>query len=269
MYLDALIANSPFGIVTKDEDNRVLFCNRAFEEMFLYSQQELQGKYIDDLIASHDREDAARLTQAVLNGGVTHATTQRRRKDGTLIDVELHGIRILSGDMFVGAFAIYQDITERRRSEEKLQVLRNRLTRAQEEERSRIARDLHDDIGQRLALLTIDLEQLKLASMKVSAALAMEVETAGPNGQRDHHRCSPRVPPLASVAGGITGAGAGAAQFLPGFCGAQHDEDPVLQRAAHLPAAGRCVFVHVPRGSGSDSQRAEAQRLCAGLRGAG
>jgi len=176
MYLDALIANSPFGIVTKDEDNRVLFCNRAFEEMFLYSQEELKGKYIDDLIASHDREDASRLTQAVINGGVTHATTQRRRKDGTLIDVELHGIRILSGDMFVGAFAIYQDITERRRSEEKLQVLRNRLTRAQEEERSRIARDLHDDIGQRLALLTIDLEQLKLASLRVNSALAMEVE---------------------------------------------------------------------------------------------
>ncbi len=176
MYLDALIANSPFGIVTKDEDNRVLFCNRAFEEMFFYSQQELQGKYIDDLIARHDREEAGRLTRAVLNGGVTHATAQRRRKDGTLIDVELHGIRIFSGEKFVGAFAIYQDITERRRSEEKLQALRNRLTRAQEEERSRVARDLHDDIGQRLALLTIDLEQVKAASLKASASLASELE---------------------------------------------------------------------------------------------
>ncbi|HUI51234.1 MAG TPA: PAS domain S-box protein [Terriglobales bacterium] len=177
MYLDALIANSPFGIVTKDEENRVLFCNRAFEEMFLYSQAELRGKYIDDIIAPHDREEAARMTQATLDGGVTHATAQRRRKDGTLIDVELHGIRILSGEMFVGAFAIYQDISERRRSDEKLQALRNRLTRAQEEERSRIARDLHDDIGQRLALLTIDLEQIRLASEKISAALAMELET--------------------------------------------------------------------------------------------
>ncbi len=176
MYLDALIANSPFGIVTKDEDNRVLFCNRAFEEMFFYSQQELQGKYIDDLIARHDREEAGRLTREVLSGGVTHATAQRRRKDGTLIDVELHGIRIFSGERFVGAFAIYQDITERRRSEEKLQALRNRLTRAQEEERSRVARDLHDDIGQRLALLTIDLEQIKVASQKASDSLAGELE---------------------------------------------------------------------------------------------
>jgi signal transduction histidine kinase len=90
--------------------------------------------------------------------------------------VELHGIRIFSGERFVGAFAIYQDITERRRSEEKLQALRNRLTRAQEEERSRVARDLHDDIGQRLALLTIDLEQVKMASLKDSASVARELE---------------------------------------------------------------------------------------------
>ena len=176
MYLDALIAHSPFGIVTKDEESRVLFCNPAFEQMFQYSQQELQGKSIDDVIAPHDREEAARMTQAVLKGGVFHGTAQRRRKDGTFIDVELHGMRIYSGEKFVGAFAIYQDITERRRSEEKLQTLRSRLTRAQEEERSRVARDLHDDIGQRLALLSIDLEQMKLASMKGGASLASELE---------------------------------------------------------------------------------------------
>lgn len=177
MYLDALIANSPLGIVTKDEQNRVVFCNPAFERMFLYSQNELQGKDIDVIIAPHDLEEAGRMTFAVHGGGVIHATAQRRKKDGTLIDVELHGIRVYSGETFVGAFAIYQDISERRRSEEKVQALRNRLTRTQEEERSRIARDLHDDIGQRLALLSIDLEQMKLASQQDGSAFARELET--------------------------------------------------------------------------------------------
>ncbi|HEV8075062.1 MAG TPA: PAS domain S-box protein, partial [Candidatus Acidoferrum sp.] len=176
MYLDALIANSPLGIVTKDEQNRVVFCNPAFERMFHYSQNELQSQDIDNIIASHEMEEANRMTFAVRGGGVVHATTQRKRKDGTLIDVELHGIRVFSGETFVGAFAIYQDISERRRSEEKLQALRNRLTRTQEEERSRIARDLHDDIGQRLALLTIDLEQMKLASQQDGLAFAKELE---------------------------------------------------------------------------------------------
>jgi PAS domain S-box-containing protein len=198
MYLDALIANSPLGIVTKDERNRVVFCNPAFERMFHYSQNELHGKDVDEIIASHDLEEANRMTFAVRGGGVIHATTQRRRKDGTLIDVELHGIRVYSGETFVGAFAIYQDITERRRSEEKLQVLRNRLTRMQEEERSRIARDLHDDIGQRLALLTIDLEQMKLASEHDGSAFAGELEalvrTAG-EITSDVHNVSRRLHP--------------------------------------------------------------------------
>jgi len=198
MYLDALIANSPLGIVTKDEQNRVVFCNPAFERMFHYTQSELQGKDIDDIIASHNREEANRMTSEVRDGGVVHATTQRRRKDGVLMDVELHGIRVFSGETFVGAFAIYQDITERRRSEEKLQALRNRLTRTQEEERSRIARDLHDDIGQRLALLTIDLEQMKLSSQQDGSALANElatlVRTAG-EITSDVHNVSRRLHP--------------------------------------------------------------------------
>jgi PAS domain S-box-containing protein len=198
MYLDALIANSPLGVVTKDEQNRVVFCNPAFERMFHYPQGELHGKDIDEIIALHDLEEANRMTYAVRDGGVVHATAQRSRKDGTLIDVELHGIRVFSGETFVGAFAIYQDITERRRSEEKLQALRNRLTRTQEEERSRIARDLHDDIGQRLALLSIDLEQMKITSLKVSSALARELEvlvrTAG-EITSDVHNVSRRLHP--------------------------------------------------------------------------
>ena len=177
MYLDALIFNSPFGIVIKDEYQRVRFCNPAFERMFQFSQSEIEGMDLDELIAPHDRGGAARLTGLSRETGVVHATTQRCRKDGTLLDVELHGVRLFSDSKFVGAFAFYQDISERKRSEEKLQALRSRLTRAQEEERARIARDLHDDTGQRLALLSIDLEQLKQFSVKSQSALTPQLDS--------------------------------------------------------------------------------------------
>jgi PAS domain S-box-containing protein len=177
MYMDALISNVPLGIVIKDQNQLVRFCNPAFERMFLYTQAEIQGKQLDDLIAPHDKEEAALLSDVVQQGGAVHTIARRRRKDGTFIDVELYGVKVFSGDSFIGAFAIYQDITERKKSEEKLVALRSKLARAQEEERARIARDLHDDTGQRLALLSIDLEQLKQASMKLESSLAEQLES--------------------------------------------------------------------------------------------
>jgi signal transduction histidine kinase len=56
---------------------------------------------------------------------------------------------------------ILQDITERRRAEEALSCMNRRVIEAEERERNRIARDLHEDIGQRLALLAIAVAQLK------------------------------------------------------------------------------------------------------------
>jgi two-component system, NarL family, sensor kinase len=197
-YMQALLANIPLAIVIKDENQLVRFCNPAFERMFQFTPAEIQGKNLDDLIAPHDRREAAQLSHAVQTGGVVHATARRRRKDGTFLDVELHGIRVFSGNSFVGAFAIYQDISDRKRSEEKLISLRNRLSRAQEEERARIARDLHDDAGQRLALLSIDLEQLKQASMRIKSSLTEQLETlvrAASEITSDVHNVSRRLHP--------------------------------------------------------------------------
>lgn len=61
---------------------------------------------------------------------------------------------------FCGYIGSCMDITERRASEESLHSLTGRLIRAQEEERARIARELHDDFSQRLALLGVGLGQL-------------------------------------------------------------------------------------------------------------
>ena len=76
-----------------------------------------------------------------------------------------------------------QDITERKRAEEALSSVNGRLIEAQESERARIARDLHDDIGQRLAMLTMALEQVKGlqpdASGEVRSSLdALQKQTA-------------------------------------------------------------------------------------------
>jgi PAS domain S-box-containing protein len=245
MYMEALISNIPLGIVIKGENQLVRFCNPAFEHMFLFSQGEIQGKNLDDLIASHDRHEAAQLSHAVQTGGVVHTVVRRRRKDGTFLDVEVHGIKVFSGKSFVGAFAIYQDITDRRRSEEKLIMLRNRLARAQEEERARIARDLHDDAGQRLALLSIDLEQLKQTSMQIKSSLTEQLESlvkAASEITSDVHNVSRRLHPSQVE---LLGLAAALSNFCKDFAARngmeiEFIEDELPQRPAQ--DAALCLF---------------------------
>lgn len=84
-----------------------------------------------------------------------------RRYDGEYRWVHDIGVPRFNNDgSFAGFIGSCMDVTERKLAEEALASLSRRLIQAQEQERIRIARELHDDIGQRLAILTIELEQL-------------------------------------------------------------------------------------------------------------
>jgi PAS domain S-box-containing protein len=86
------------------------------------------------------------------------------RPDNSVIWLEknAHAFFDEKGTMF-RMIGMVSDVTEQRLSEEALSSVSRRLIEAQENERARIARELHDDIGQRLALLSVTLEQLKRA----------------------------------------------------------------------------------------------------------
>jgi signal transduction histidine kinase len=81
-------------------------------------------------------------------------------KDGG-IRIGLASAELIEIDGEPCVLAVAADITERKLAEEALSGMSRRLIEAHEEERTRIARDLHDDINQRLALLAIDIERLK------------------------------------------------------------------------------------------------------------
>jgi PAS domain S-box-containing protein len=69
--------------------------------------------------------------------------------------------RFNSDDSFAGYIGSCIDVTERKLAEEALNSISGRLIEAQEQERTRIARELHDDFSQRIALLAIELDLLK------------------------------------------------------------------------------------------------------------
>ena len=74
---------------------------------------------------------------------------------------------------FAKSYGVLRDITERRRVEQELQDLSRRLMQAQEDERAFLARELHDDVSQRLAVLAINVGRAELAAPRGEQAEAM------------------------------------------------------------------------------------------------
>jgi PAS domain S-box-containing protein len=127
-YLNTLIEISPVGIAVLDKEERIQMCNPAFERLFLFSREEMQGFNLDELIIPTELvSEAESLTRQTLGGASVHATSRRRRKDGTLVDVEIYAVPLVMDDKPLGFLGLYQDVTERKQVEEALAQERDLL----------------------------------------------------------------------------------------------------------------------------------------------
>ena len=100
-----------------------------------------------------------------------------RRHDGEFRWVLDIGVPRFNADgSFAGYIGSVIDVTDHKEAEQALATLSGRLIQAQEEERHRIARELHDDISQRLALLAVELQGIANVSPKSSVELRDRTE---------------------------------------------------------------------------------------------
>ena len=121
-FLETLNETSPVAIVILDNHENIVSCNRAFERLYGYLSAEIVGKNLDALITTPETiQEAGAYTRQALSSHV-HGIGKRRRKDGELVTVELHGVPVIVNGEKIGALAIYHDITEldktRREAEE-------------------------------------------------------------------------------------------------------------------------------------------------------
>ncbi len=112
-YFGDLVLNSPVAIVTLDTQHRIVTCNPAFEQLYGYPQADIVGVNLDELISTESsRQEAVAITQHVLQEGAMRSIGRRRRRDGSLVDVEVLGVPVLVEGELVGLMGLYHDISE-------------------------------------------------------------------------------------------------------------------------------------------------------------
>ena len=154
-FLDALIEHSPVAILVLNAEEKVTLCNPAFENLFGYRLCEIAGTGACQAITPAElRAETLELSRRVSGGETVHAVTRRVKKSGALVDVEVYGVPLVVAGRRMGLYWLFQDISERREAERTLRGFSAQLSRLQEEERRKVARDLHDTIGQSLTALS-------------------------------------------------------------------------------------------------------------------
>ena len=127
-YFESLVDISPVAVVTMDRDEVVTGWNPAATSLFGYPTEEAIGTISELVLDSEDLPpDAAIVPDDVLAAGRIDRVTQRARKDGSLVDVEVSMVPLHFEGDHAGFYAIYRDITAVKQAETRFRRLAEEL----------------------------------------------------------------------------------------------------------------------------------------------
>jgi len=145
-----------------DLEGNVVAANKASANITGYSLEELSTIKSGNLFAEDCLEDINHIEDSLLKNGTLGRLSEAKiiRKDKSEAYVQLSTNPVFSNGQIVGFQHIARDITEQKRMQENLRFYLHQITRAQEEERKRIARAIHDESVQSLASLAHKIEAI-------------------------------------------------------------------------------------------------------------
>ena len=157
-FAKAFQASPAIFTIVRIQDRQYIEVNHAFEKQTGLRHAEVVGRSIFDVGGVDLQSLNEAFNRAVRYGRVRNMEVLIRRKSGQPLTV-LVSADIVEFDGQPCVLTVAEDITERKQAELERTGLSRRLMTAQEAERSRIARELHDGIGQSLALLGIQVQR--------------------------------------------------------------------------------------------------------------
>jgi PAS domain S-box-containing protein len=163
--LAAIVQSSDDAIVGKTLDGVITSWNEGARRLFGYTAEEAVGQPIFLIIPEDRRAEEEDVLSRLRRGErIDHFETIRQTKEGRRVPISL-SVSPIRDDQgrIIGAAKVARDISDRV-ERERMQVL-TRLVVAQEDERARMAREMHDELGQQMTALRLTLETLKAAAL--------------------------------------------------------------------------------------------------------
>jgi two-component system sensor histidine kinase DegS len=169
-----LFENASDAIWTQDVNGLFVDGNRAFEKMTGFSREELKGVQLAKFLSEPSLALAREVRNKLVNGEDFEQPYEQQFfiKDGSVKTVKMSTNAIVAGGRISGFEHVARDVTLEKQQQENVRAYIQQITRVQEEERKRIARDLHDDVSPDIIILIQKLDnltsnpRLKLASLK-------------------------------------------------------------------------------------------------------
>jgi PAS domain S-box-containing protein len=164
-YVDKIIASMADMLIVINPEMEIKTVNHATLDVLAYQEEELLGRRLS-LVLNDLNSDRGFLEEFIRKQYIRNVEKEYIRRDGSKIPVVFSGASMTDDDgNILGIVCLAQDNTERKSSEEalkkterELRILSLKILEAQENERKRVARELHDGIGQALTGIKFCLE---------------------------------------------------------------------------------------------------------------